>query len=97
MKPAALALLLLSCSTSSPAPRELEPASAPAPHCRAYCAAVLRCAPDFYYVECPADCAELVSDPQRSAVSGLTAAVVRCWATAPSCDRAIECDAQAKP
>jgi hypothetical protein len=108
MKHPLLALLLAySCATNATRPPELDQTPAPAPpppapvpvpsapttHCPGYCAQVDRCVPAYAYPECPADCVALLSDPVQSAVSGLTPAVVRCWAEAPSCDLALECDA----
>lgn len=98
MTRAILALgLLLGCAAGSTPSRPPEPEpAAPADHCGGYCAAVLRCQPEHYFTECPNDCRSLLADREATAVSGITAALVRCWAEATSCELAVTCDAVAE-
>jgi hypothetical protein len=79
-----------------PAPPELPAPPAPAEQCRGYCATITRCWPEFAYAECDADCLQLLSNPEASAVSGFTPALVQCWSVATSCQLAAACDAAAE-
>lgn len=101
MTRATLALvLLLGCTPTAVPSREASPAppsnGALIDDCLGYCETVRRCQPDFHYPECPSDCRTLLADPEAAAVSGITAALVRCWAQARTCDLAVTCDSVAE-
>lgn len=101
MKGAPLMLVLLvACAVSAVAPpepkqerkRDPKPDNDNERHCRGYCDTVSRCEPEHEFGDCPSDCARLLADPELSAVSGFTAAHVRCWSEATTCELAIACD-----
>lgn len=95
MRHIGLLVLVLGCPRGAPSvptqppERELEVAAA----CRGYCETLRRCAPDFDYMGCASDCTVVLASSEQSAVSGLTPALVRCWAEAATCDLAVACDA----
>jgi len=88
-----LALALFACPSSppSPAPAQPQPADA-SKHCRGYCDAVARCAPEYDYPDCVGDCAWMLAGVDESAVSGITPTLVECWAASRACDQAVLCD-----
>lgn len=108
MRVLTLAALLLACCLPPPSPAPApEPLPPPAPGpahdagaslpgaaeaCRRYCLVVRRCEPGSWYPDCGRDCQRVVGDRQAAAVSGITPALVRCWATARSCEQARSCD-----
>lgn len=90
MRRALFGLLLVGC----PSPPEPPPAlPVPTDPCPGYCDAVRRCEPQYAYAGCEHDCRALLVDPEASAVSGITPALVRCWSEATSCELAAACDA----
>lgn len=103
-----LALALVACVAHEqrpPLPHPAQPELAPIPaelvappldQCHGYCATILRCWPEFAYAECEADCLRLLADPEGSAVSGFTPALVQCWSVATTCKLAAACDAAAE-
>lgn len=103
-----LALVMVACwygvrpsaDVPRPAPTELAPLppeleEPPARRCHGYCATIDRCWPEDSYPECEADCLQLLADPEASAVSGFTPALVQCWSAATNCQLAAACDAAA--
>lgn len=106
---AELALVMVACwygarppadvpppATSDLAPMPAELLEPPAQRCHGYCATLDRCWPEEAYPECEADCLQLLADPEASAVSGFTPALIQCWSAATDCQLAAACDAAAE-
>lgn len=92
MQRPSIAVLMLGCAVNSTAQPEFDRVAEDASRCPAYCEAMQRCWPEFYYLECPFDCVRLVSSARGSEASAITGAIVRCWSESTSCELAAACD-----